>query len=1177
LALYSPPPVMPSSTGKPTVYVSSTYVDLKEHRAALKIALEKAGFDVECMEKYPAFDERPLDYCLADVAASDVYVLLMAHRYGYRPAKDNPENRSITHLEYQEAGRHPGKPRLAFTVNQDHPWPPRLVDDGEAKRDLMAFRAVVEERHGVSLFTTPDQLSTLVLQALQRLDLRPARDPGKRYYTPQELQTWVECHHSDLEKAFLTTPTVSQREVHVPLEVEFLPNGSGQAPAALLQPADVAPLLADGPARILLISGDGGAGKTSLAFAIARWWLKGEPGEVVRLPVLIETGLGEGETVAQKVRGWLGDHLGEPPGLELVEALLRGRRLVPILDHVSELAPAARQRLLAGLPPGLVLATSRSEEDSWTGRALSQIKPRPIALDRLQTFFVEYLKAGGRGELLRDDELVPAQNQLRRIVGDKPITALLAQMFIDDVIANRARGLLAGSVPQLMLSYVRRIDTPADPVQRQRAGLTIDRDLVQRALKRLALASHQQEGVDGEPAYQPREFSRGLAKATLMLAEPDGLAMTALKAEALLAYLSELRLLIHPGEDTSELRFPLDPLADYLAALARLEVLESFSRSAGQTVAWEGLLGALERRQAKGEDLSRARGFFLALRDAALERNGRGVPLAAPDRLAQLGGLNPEKERERLAEQRARKWMWELVVPVASERRDAISKLAAMAAAAEPEDRRAASVVATDRLSQVLANDALPAEEREEAAVALGLIGSETGVDALEKLARKGEQPAELRRAAVEALGLAAKRLGGKHSLLRERIEGLLEEHLRADALDLLVEGDEGWAEHDRRLPLLQGASRALQLAASAELPLLASGAGRRVPMLTLSAIKEGRGLRIRTEVVTPPVWKLPLPECPGLEPQQLELVVVPEDEYEIGSPKKEDGREIYIRFRQKCEGVNVEALRQVSLRAYALVRHPISQARWRAVAALPRLDRDISPTPASYEAKGLWEIHAQPGGLAVQSVSWYDCQEWLKRLNRWLQEKWLALGGIGEPPVFGLPSESQWEAACRAGSDTPFHFGDTLDTRWANYDGGYTYGCGRKGAYRQRPVPMGFFGLVNRWGLAEMHGQLLEWCADQWHRDPFPELQHQQRGWLGGGGIRKQGVFEGHAIERADPGLSQVPHEQEMRLLRGGSWLLDPVGARAAVRSSDLPGDLDATVGVRPGCFSPPGLFLYP
>jgi hypothetical protein len=420
----------------------------------------------------------------------------------------------------------------------------------------------------------------------------------------------VERHHDQLAQAFERLKSVRARRVHVRLAVR-MDLATGAEETRMLEPDDLAPLLEAGGSQVLLLSGDGGAGKTSLAFAIARWWLEGKPGGVVRLPVLIETGLAEGETVAQKVLAWLSDQLNDRLEAELVEALLRERRVVPILDHVSELSPEARQRLLAGLPPGLVVATSRSEDDGWVGRGLSHIRPLPIAVDRLQTFFLEYLKAGGRDALLRDDELEPAQRRLRSIVGEKPITALLAQMFIDDVIANRAKGYLAGSVPQLMLSYVRRLDTPDDPVLRERAGLTIDRDLVQRALKRLALASHQQEGLEGEPAYQPREFSRGLAKATLQRDEPDVLAMTAVEAEELLGYLTDLRLLIHPGEDTSELRFPLDPLADYLAALAQMEVLESLSRSAGQTVAWEGFLAALEGRQATGEDLTQARGFVL--------------------------------------------------------------------------------------------------------------------------------------------------------------------------------------------------------------------------------------------------------------------------------------------------------------------------------------------------------------------------------------------------------------------------------------------------------------------------------------------------------------------------------------------------------------------------------------
>jgi hypothetical protein len=161
-----------------------------------------------------------------------------------------------------------------------------------------------------------------------------------------------------------------------------------------------------------------------------------------------------------------------------------------------------------------------------------------------------------------------------------------------------------------------------------------------------------------------------------------------------------------------------------------------------------------------------------------------------------------------------------------------------------------------------------------------------------------------------------------------------------------------------------------------------------------------------------------------------------------------------------------------------------------------------------------------------VDSISWNDCQEWLQRLNRWLTSEWSCRGGNGEAPQLVLPGEGQWEAGCRAGAATPFHFGDVLDATWANFDGGYPYGPSRKGVYRQRPVPVGFFGLVNRWGLAELHGQLFEWCGDQWHPEPTGESWPSD-------GLPWQGV---------DPVLKAMGTVQkEWKLLRGGSWFNEP------------------------------------
>ena len=478
------------------------------------------------------------------------------------------------------------------------------------------------------------------------------------------------------------------------------------------------------------------------------------------------------------------------------------------------------------------------------------------------------------------------------------------------------------------------------------------------------------------------------------------------------------------------------------------------------------------------------------------------------------------------------------------QRRQALEQMAALAAAGGSE-ADAVRREAPQPLAELLST-AAPLADREDAALVLALIGTE---DPLRHCLASPEAPVALRRRAAESLGLLARRCGKTDPQSieqRRRIEKELEDWLRSDALNLLVEDAGGWAEHDARLPLLQGASRGLQLAASADLPLLGSFPGREVPMLTLTALQEGKGLRIQSEVVTPAVWRLPLPGG-----EQLELVVVPEGKYWIGSPKAEDGRDAYLQFRQKCEGVNVEAQRTVPLEAFGLLRHPISQAQWQAVAVLQGQSGPIPDKPGTFDAKGLWEVHAEPGGLAVDSVTWSACQGWLGLFNRWLEEKWPELGGQGEAPQLSLPSESQWEVACRAGAATPFHFGHTLDASWANYNARVFYSLGRQGTYRQRPVPVCFFGLVNRWGLTEMHGQLMEWCIDLWRRDP----------------LANSPADDNHV----EDSVVELDGYGSYRLLRGGCWLYVPSISRAAMRFS-LPEviDLLTFVGFRPAVSLP-------
>lgn len=152
------------------VYVSSTFTDLERHRAAVIAALRRAGHELAVMEDYPAFDERPAEKCVHDVASCDVYVGIVAFRYGFIPPQNNPESASITEMEYIAAR---DKKRLIFQLHPDAPWPRRFSDEvsGEAERGRLIerFRSRLSSEHGNRYFDSPEDLATQVLAAVSSL------------------------------------------------------------------------------------------------------------------------------------------------------------------------------------------------------------------------------------------------------------------------------------------------------------------------------------------------------------------------------------------------------------------------------------------------------------------------------------------------------------------------------------------------------------------------------------------------------------------------------------------------------------------------------------------------------------------------------------------------------------------------------------------------------------------------------------------------------------------------------------------------------------------------------------------------------------------------------------------------------------------------------------------------
>jgi formylglycine-generating enzyme required for sulfatase activity len=242
-----------------------------------------------------------------------------------------------------------------------------------------------------------------------------------------------------------------------------------------------------------------------------------------------------------------------------------------------------------------------------------------------------------------------------------------------------------------------------------------------------------------------------------------------------------------------------------------------------------------------------------------------------------------------------------------------------------------------------------------------------------------------------------------------------------------------------------------------------------------------------------------------------LDMVLVPSGTFEMGSPENEPER-------TDAEGPQ----RTVALPSFFMGRYLVTQAQWRAVAKLEQMNIELDPDPS----------HFKGDNRPVEQVSWVEAVEFCNRLHEKTKRP------------YRLPSEAEWEYACRAGTTTPFAFGKTLTTEIANYDGDDTYNGGPEGKYRKETTPVNEFGVANAFGLCDMHGNVWEWCADHWH-DNYEGAPTDETAWL-------------------------TDDETASRVLRGGSWSYDPRLCRSATRDLNPPDDRYLNIGFRVSCPAP-------
>ena len=192
----------------------------------------------------------------------------------------------------------------------------------------------------------------------------------------------------------------------------------------------------------------------------------------------------------------------------------------------------------------------------------------------------------------------------------------------------------------------------------------------------------------------------------------------------------------------------------------------------------------------------------------------------------------------------------------------------------------------------------------------------------------------------------------------------------------------------------------------------------------------------------------------------------------------------------------------EVTVQSFFMGKYPVTQAQWREIASLPKIEHDLNPKPS----------HFKGDDRPVERVSWDEVVEFCQRLSQQTGKE------------YRLPTEAEWEYACRAGTTTPFHLGEAITTDLANYKGNYTYASEPKGEYRKETTSVGHFS-PNSFGLYDMHGNVWEWCEDDWH-DNYQGAPEDGGAWRSGTCSNK--------------------------VIRGGSWNYLPAYCRSAYRDDD-------------------------
>lgn len=472
-----------------------------------------------------------------------------------------------------------------------------------------------------------------------KIPLRLVLFIGWLHYHPRVLDAWVKQQIHIAREAFAHKSTVNDRKVYIPIPVVMDGNAIAE-----LSSHNLHTTFWDGR-QCLLIWGEGGIGKTSLACHLAKWAMSDNPDERLSrhrmLPVLIEQELDfklpeEKSPFREAIRGQLQALIdaSEPINDEFLERLLRQRRILVIVDRLSELSEETRQEIRPGhpdFPANALIVTSRVEE-TLDEVPKTTVKPLRIEGNRLSSFLEIYLNQRHKRELFNDAEYFDACSQLSRMVGQRNITVLLAKLYAEQMVAKKegSEGVLPDNIPDLMLSYLNELNR--DAAEDDPDNLTVHEDvkiIAWECLKHFY-----------RPAPAKREAILDALQAQTKADEET--------VKTRLRHLEKrLRIVQAIGPAQDQITFSLDPLAECLAALHLVEQYQD------DRTAWSTWLMQADTLPGAPDTIQ---GFLLAMRDCCLSRSVEmDVPDFVLEELGQRVGLSAEVLRKSQIEQRLRR------------------------------------------------------------------------------------------------------------------------------------------------------------------------------------------------------------------------------------------------------------------------------------------------------------------------------------------------------------------------------------------------------------------------------------------------------------------------------------------------------------------------------------------